>query len=293
MTAPTNGVGHDSRLPVFYTPEAVSQPASFSPSGYKPKLVTDSWATIFNDQIEVRRHGAFDPALLSHVHDTEYVLGVLRGQLTTGFGIADRAIAKSCLYTCGGVLAAAQNVLGNDSIGVACAPYSGFHHAGYDYGHGFCTFNGLVATAMFMVDTHQADRVLILDCDYHQGDGTQDILDRNGSDTTGSVLHWTAGEFYWQKSQAEDFFGHLKEVLGQHRSVDLVLYQAGADPHINDPLGGFLTHEQLRHRDRLVFEWAAKHQIPILWTLAGGYQQPLERVLKIHHATMDEALQTI
>ena len=70
----------------------------------------------------------------------------------------------------------------------------------------------------------------------------------------------------------------------------LVLYQAGADPHINDPLGGWLTTDEMRERDRLVFEGLRQRGIPCAWNLAGGYQTPLRKVLDLHDNTMLEAM---
>ncbi|OZB47637.1 MAG: hypothetical protein B7X60_05745 [Polynucleobacter sp. 39-45-136] len=70
------------------------------------------------------------------------------------------------------------------------------------------------------------------------------------------------------------------------RGCDVILYQAGADPHINDPLGSWLTTAQLFERDLLVFQAAAELGIPVAWNLAGGYQTPLRRVLEIHDNTM-------
>lgn len=67
---------------------------------------------------------------------------------------------------------------------------------------------------------------------------------------------------------------------------DLLMYQAGADPHVDDPLGGFLTTEQLARRDQIVFSEAKAMQIPVVWNLAGGYQEPVYEVLRIHNATM-------
>ena len=78
------------------------------------------------------------------------------------------------------------------------------------------------------------------------------------------------------------------------RDCDVILYQAGADPHVNDPFGGFLTTEQLRERDRLVFEAAHSLGIPIAWNLAGGYQEDkgggIQAVLDIHNNTMIECV---
>ena len=73
---------------------------------------------------------------------------------------------------------------------------------------------------------------------------------------------------------------------------DFVLYQAGADPHIDDPLGGWLTTKKMKERDMLVFSVAKRIGVPIAWNLAGGYQQDedggIRPVLDIHDNTMKE-----
>lgn len=78
------------------------------------------------------------------------------------------------------------------------------------------------------------------------------------------------------------------------RDCDVILYQAGADPHVDDPLGGFLSTAQLRERDRLVFVTANSLGIPIAWNLAGGYQVDsgggIQSVLDIHNNTMRECV---
>jgi acetoin utilization deacetylase AcuC-like enzyme len=76
----------------------------------------------------------------------------------------------------------------------------------------------------------------------------------------------------------EDYFGHC----------DLVLYQAGADSHIDDPFGGRFTTEQFRLRDQIVFKKLSELEIPVVWNLAGGYQDPIEKVLSLHTITAEE-----
>jgi acetoin utilization deacetylase AcuC-like enzyme len=75
---------------------------------------------------------------------------------------------------------------------------------------------------------------------------------------------------------------------------DVILYQAGADPHVDDPYGGFLTTMQLRRRDEIVFKAAKKAGVPIAWDLAGGYQTErdgsIPKVLEIHDNTMRECV---
>ncbi len=89
-----------------------------------------------------------------------------------------------------------------------------------------------------------------------------------------------------------DYFEWLESSVEKlvERDVDLVLYQAGADAHRNDPLGGLLSNRELLERDQFVFSQLRKAEIPVAWNLAGGYQRDefgsIEKVLKIHRQTM-------
>ena len=101
-----------------------------------------------------------------------------------------------------------------------------------------------------------------------------------------SVQHYSAGKYWSQSTQATSFQSALPDIVASFRECDVLLYQAGADPHIDDPLGGWLTTEQLAQRDHIVFNTANRLGIPVAWNLAGGYQQPLQRVLDIHDNTL-------
>ena len=130
----------------------------------------------------------------------------------------------------------------------------------------------------------------ILDCDEHYGDGTDDILDTlDGARTW--VSHYTAGE-RWHFGDAPFFLEQLPEIVRTMACCDIVLYQAGADPHVDDPLGGWLTTQELRQRDAIVFETLCAMGIPVVWNLAGGYQMEADgsipKVLEIHDNTMRE-----
>ena len=82
----------------------------------------------------------------------------------------------------------------------------------------------------------------------------------------------------------------LKRDIEEFGAVDVLIYQAGADCHIDDPLGGRFTSEQLALRDRVVFETAKELGLPVAWNLAGGYQEPIEKVIAIHRNTMFETM---
>ena len=91
--------------------------------------------------------------------------------------------------------------------------------------------------------------------------------------------------------RAKPFLAQLPRLVADFADCDLLMYQAGADPHLNDPLGGFLTTEQLLERDRLVFRSTALHGIPVVWNLAGGYQDPVAKVIEIHANTMHACIE--
>jgi acetoin utilization deacetylase AcuC-like enzyme len=79
--------------------------------------------------------------------------------------------------------------------------------------------------------------------------------------------------------------------INRHLSkCDILFYQAGADPHIQDPGGGWMRDDELERRDDLVFMLAQRQKVPVVWNLAGGYQQPVEKVLVIHDNTKEAAL---
>ena len=158
-------------------------------------------------------------------------------------------------------------------------------HARWASAAGFCTFNGLMVTACVLRKESVVERVGILDFDQHWGNGTGDIILHLGADW---VRHYSAGADWDSPEQAERFLEMIPTILRAMTDCDVILYQAGADPHIDDPLGGWLTTGQLRERDRLVFQYAASLGVPIAWNLAGGYQSPLRNVLDIHDNTMRE-----
>ena len=263
----------------FYSPAMVAEVESFSPSARKPKEVVASWKRL-EPKLEVRAPDPVTVEQLCLAHERAYVEGVLSLRRPNGFGSRDAAVAASLPYTSGAMLSAARHALDE---GVAAAACSGFHHAGHYDAHGFCTFNGLMVTALALQVEGRVRRVGILDADHHYGDGTDSILDVLKLDW---VEHVTVGKTWRNPRQAEGFLAELPNLMTRFGDCDLLLYQAGADPHIHDPLGGWLSDAQLAERDRIVFEACRARGLPVAWNLAGGYQSPLRKVLDIHDATM-------
>ncbi len=212
-------------------------------------------------------------------------------RVNNGFGNRLQVIADSLPHTSGSMLSAARWVL--DHGGVASSPTSGFHHACYGGGGSFCTFNGLMVTALALKNEGKVQRVGILDCDYHYGNGTDDIILKTESSWVTNITNTKA-----YTSNADTFLSTLPKLVSQLKHCDIILYQAGADPHVNDPFGGFLTTDQMLQRDQIVFDMAKNLAIPLVWNLAGGYQlEPLpnggssiQKVIELHDNTMQACI---
>ena len=275
-------------MKVFYRPEQCARNAeSYSPSAGKPALVVADWlqrGLIGEDDVRT-----FEPVSRQdfiRAHDADFVDGVLSLDLPNGFNNRDAAVAASLPYTSGSLLAAARHALAHGEH--VCSPTSGFHHAGYDFAEGFCTFNGLMVTALALLEAGEVRRIGIIDCDAHYGNGTDDIIRRLG---VKGVRHHTMGKYFHDQQdvgpQGKRFMTWLSKAIDDCQDVDLVIYQAGADPHIHDPLGGMLTEVVMAKRDHAVFEAFAGR--PLVWNLAGGYQRDanggIEPVLKLHRNT--------
>jgi len=282
-------VAENWKVPVFYTPKMVANISSFSPSAGKPARVVGSWLRL-GLPIDIIVPEPVSADEIKRAHDVDYVDKVLRCEINNGFGNRLPEVSETLRYTTGAMLAAAREAIRNRKVAVA--PCSGFHHASFASAEGFCTFNGLMITAMVLKSEGIVSRVGILDFDMHNGNGTTALIYHHHAG--GWIEHYTAGREYYAPYQAEEFLARIPEFVGRMHDCDVILYQAGADPHIKDPLGKFLTTAQLRERDRRVFAEASSLGVPIVWNLAGGYQVDsnggIPVLLEIHNNTMLECV---
>ena len=283
-------------IPVFFSPEMSVDSQGYSPSASKPEKVVADWNNA-GLAIHIR---SFVPATadhLSEVHDRDHVLDVLEGRESNGHGNQILEVSQSCLWTAGSFVAATHEAIRNGQV--ACSPTSGFHHAGYDHCGGFCTFNGLMFAAQKMIANDVA--VAIVDCDRHFGDGTQDIIERLHLEDR--VPHWTYGRDVPSGYHRTNFETQIRQFINSFAKQAepggrVLLYQAGADVHVNDPLGPGptkgMTDDDMRQRDRLIFTLCRDLRIPVVWNLAGGYQRDqhggISKVLELHRATMEECV---
>jgi len=269
---------------VFYDKrQSVSGNVSFSPSAGKPAQVLESWRRLgisFCEQF-------FAPLTVDEIalaHDREYVNGVLSCTLMNGYDNRSPEMASALPWVAGSMVAAALHSFITREA--SFSPTSGAHHACYASGGDYCTFNFLVIAA---IKAHQAgaSRIGILDLDYHYGNGTDDIIERLD---LAFIRHYSSGGDRDAKSApAERWIKRLPGIVRGFADVGLIIYNAGVDSHINDPLGGNLTTEQLARRDRIVFDVAREIGVPICTSLAGGYQVArngsIDAVLRLHDTT--------
>jgi acetoin utilization deacetylase AcuC-like enzyme len=249
----------------------------------------------------VEPHAATDEELL-RVHDRGYVGRVFSGTLTRdeqrriGFPWSEPLVERSLRSTGAAIDAAAAAV----DDGIAASLAGGTHHAGTSWGEGFCVFNDTAVAAREMQARGAARRVLILDCDVHQGNGTAEIFAADPTVFTMSIHG--ARNFPLRKypssldvplDDGTDDDAYLAalapavvESFGRGRP-DLVFYIAGADPYEHDRLGRLrLTKQGLLDRDRLVLDAARAAGVPVAIVLGGGYSADLDAIVDIHTATM-------
>ena len=180
--------------------------------------------------------------------------------------------------------------------GVACHAAGGTHHAHYSNGLGFCVFNDLAFTALNLIEHGSVKKVLILDLDVHQGDGTIDICrDKNGIYTCS--LHCEQN-FPFQKRQGTrdvSLDSHLEDTayldklnitlkeISKEFIPDIVLYDAGVDVFFGDQLGNLdLTLEGIFKRDCNVLEHFKNRMVPIATVIGGGYSLCDSEIAKRH-----------
>jgi acetoin utilization deacetylase AcuC-like enzyme len=276
---------------IFYDQrQSVAGIESYSPSAGKPERLVALAARYGFDNVS-----SFEPitrADLALVHTPGYIDGIFSRVVLNGFENNDPRVPEACLWTIGSLLAAARYAIANPPIPVL-SPTSGFHHAHASYGGGFCTFNGLAVVSAILIRENPGIRIGILDCDMHTGDGTQAILAKHDA-LQGQVKHITQGPYFEPGDDGKQFAIWLTNQIRKLNDFqpDVVLYQAGADPHINDPLGGLLTSAEIYHRDKAVFDGT---RAPICFNLAGGYQANpggtihTDPVLRIHLDTIRAA----
>ncbi len=236
--------------------------------------------------------------ILALAHDRSYIERYMNAELSREdqrrLGLPwSEALARRTVRAVGGSLLTAQMALRH---GLACHLAGGTHHAHYDYPAGFCIFNDLAVISHYLLEAGQVSRVLIFDCDVHQGDGTARILEHTADAITVS-LHCEKN-FPARKAQSDwdiplamglndsQYLQVVDEALDYLLPLyqpDLVLYDAGVDVHQHDALGYLkLTDAGIAARDEAVIRHCLKRAIPVMGVIGGGYSKDREALAARH-----------
>ncbi|MGE5278716.1 MAG: histone deacetylase [Acidobacteriota bacterium] len=239
---------------------------------------------------------------LGRAHDREYVRRVYEGKLTSaeirriGFPWSP-GLAERCRRSAGATIEASRSALA-EGIGVSLS--GGTHHAFRDRGEGYCVFNDTAVAARAMQAEGRARRVLVVDADVHQGNGTAAIFSSDPSVFTLSIHGEKNFPFRKESSDLdvalpdgtadEPYLSALEEALARCQTLfepDLAVYLAGADPYAEDRLGRLaLSRQGLARRDRLVLETLRSRGVPVAVTMAGGYARDVRDTVEIHFQTV-------
>ena len=234
---------------------------------------------------------------LKRAHSEKYINDVKNKTLDKnsikkiGFPLVDSVVQRSLVAT-GGTVLASKLAIKN---GVACNTAGGSHHANFNSGAGYCVFNDVAVASQYLLDRGLAGRILIIDLDVHQGNGSADIFTNNSNVFTFS-MH-SKSNYPAKKSisdcdvelendmEDKEYLKILKFYLNQlnDENFDFVFYIAGVDIHFNDRLGKLkISDEGIRERDELVTENFFSKGIPLCGVLGGGYNKDFDKLVELH-----------
>ena len=258
-------------------------------------------------KLELLEAPAASDTQLLYAHDPNYLLKVIEGKLSLeeqreiGFPWSEKMVERS-RRSAGATIAAAKTAIGE---GISGNLAGGTHHAYRNLGSGFCVFNdSAVAARTLQKEISPHLKIAIIDLDVHQGNGTASILQHDASIFTLSIHGENNFPFKKESSDLDlgladgcDDQAYLQslnqclEKLDSRFKTDFVIYLAGADPHEGDRLGRLkLSKTGMRLRDETIFQYALDKQIPLAFSMAGGYGKEIESTVEIHFQTIQTAL---
>ena len=236
---------------------------------------------------------------LALVHTDGYLDDILSYRATpatiSGEIPLNEEIVSAFILATGGTIVAAEKAI--EGMGVINLG-GGFHHAFPDHAEGFCLFNDIAVAIRSLRQKKYDKKILVVDCDLHQGNGTAFIFRCDPSVFTFSI-HQENNYPVKQRSdldigledgtEDEEYLSLLEAhipTIFEKETPSLLFYVAGGDPFIHDQLGGLsITMEGLFARDRLVLSWAKRANCGVVIVLAGGYAQNPDDTVQIHFQT--------
>ena len=248
-----------------------------------------------------------DMANLISVHTPRYADGIMTGDLDRkelrrlGLPWSKKLAIRSRLAVQGTINAALMAL----QDGIAGNLAGGTHHAMADHGEGFCVFNDVAVAIKVLQQTMWARKILVIDCDVHQGNGTAEIFKENNDVFTFSIHGEKNYPFKKPPSSIDigmpdgtsdlqylDTLGDALDEIFNTFNPDLVFYLGGIDPLESDHFGRLsLTLNGLYNRDRIVVRKVISEDKPLVLLLSGGYGPTLKATVEAHALMYKAALE--
>jgi len=244
---------------------------------------------------------ALDEDLVTRTHKASYweklkTLSLDRKEeRKTGFPLSRQLVDREVVIM-NGTLQAARYALEN---GIAMNIAGGTHHAFTDRGEGFCLLNDIAIAAHYLLDQDLAQRVLVVDLDVHQGNGTAEIFQHDQRVFTFSMhgeknypMHKECSDLdvalpdgMTDKPYLDLLDEHLKRVMDDVQP-DFIFFQSGVDVLETDKLGRLgMTIEGCKRRDEMVLTTAKQNSIPLVASMGGGYSEKIAHIVEAHANT--------
>lgn len=244
---------------------------------------------------------SLDEKWILNTHDDGYFLKLRQLQLSkseirkTGFPLSHALVEREVHIMHGSVQAAIFAL----EYGIAMNIAGGTHHAFSDRGEGFCLLNDIAITANYLLANNLAKKILVVDLDVHQGNGTAEIFSKDDRVFTFS-MHGAAN-YPMHKEQSDLDIG-LPDKIGDEEYLkilrnnidpllelvapDFIIYQSGVDVLASDKLGRLgLSLQGCKERDRVVLELARHNEIPMMCCMGGGYSERISYIIEAHANT--------
>ncbi|HSJ67136.1 MAG TPA: histone deacetylase [Anditalea sp.] len=248
---------------------------------FEPKEVSDIWIT--------------------NTHDSIYFTKLKTLQLSkseirkTGFPLSEHLVNREIHIMAGSIQSCIYALEYSISLNIA----GGTHHAFTDRGEGFCLLNDIAISANYLLENKLANKILVIDLDVHQGNGTAEIFKDREEVFTLSIhgannypLHKEVSDLDIPLSDGTDDSLYIRilqdnlEPLIEKFCPDFIIYQSGVDVLATDKLGRLnLSIQGCRERDKIVLDLAYKNRIPIMCCMGGGYSEKISHIIDAHANT--------
>jgi acetoin utilization deacetylase AcuC-like enzyme len=254
----------------------------------------------------ISAHNLFEPVPAPHeailgIHTAEYLEKLLTLNLSAqeirkiGFPLSKSLIYRE-IKIAGGTISCCEYAL---NYGISLNIAGGTHHAYSDRGEGFCILNDLAIATQYLIKSGMATKVLIVDLDVHQGNGTAKIFENRKDVFTFSVHGKNNYPGHKEKSSLDiplpdhtsdqEYLNIVEKNLGKILGTfnpDFIFYQCGVDVLKSDKLGKLsLSIQGCKERDKLILNTAHHNHIPLVAAMGGGYSEKISTIVEAHANT--------